>query len=306
MSRGASPAARSSPTASRPWPSGVSFVSHLGHGLSFHHSIVAGLLLAYLWIYRRRFQARADPQSARQALLMAPVLGALVLVYGFIGLRSLEAQFEWDAGNTPLLEAARSGLVIDDAGVDPTTPLAARFLGSLEIAGWLARAYLLVMLLRPVIARTRLEAPAEAVERAFRSWARCSLASFAVEGDKHHLLVAGGRGLVAYAVRGRGGAGRRRSALLRRGAAGERARLPRALPQQRLDPVHLRSLRGGAARLPGPRASRLQDGRGGGDRPALLQSGRRQARHPAGHGEQGREAGPHGGGLRPGRRDPTL
>jgi phosphatidylglycerol lysyltransferase len=181
---------------------GVSLVSHLGHGLSIHHSIVAGLLLAYLWIYRRRFQARADPQSAHQAFLMAPVLASLVLVYGFLGLRNLEAQFEWRAGGTPLVEAARSGLLIDDAGVDPLTPLAARFLGSLEIAGWLARAYLLVMLLRPVIARTRLEAPREAVDRAFRNWARCSLASFAVEGDKHHLLVAGGRGLVAYAVRG--------------------------------------------------------------------------------------------------------
>jgi phosphatidylglycerol lysyltransferase len=133
---------------------------------------------------------------------MAPVLGALVLVYGVLGLRSLEAQFEWRASHSPVLEAARSGLAIDESGVEPKTALAARFLGSLEIAGWLARLYLLVMLLRPVIARTRLEAPAEAVDRAFRSWARCSLASFAVEGDKHHLLVAGGHGLVAYAVRG--------------------------------------------------------------------------------------------------------
>jgi phosphatidylglycerol lysyltransferase len=181
---------------------GVSFLSHLGHGLSIHHSMVAGLLLGYLWIYRRRFQARADPQSARQALIMAPVLGALVLVYGFVGLRNLEPQFHWSAGNAPLIESARSGLLLADAEVEPRTPLAARFLGSLEIAGWLARAYLLVMLLRPVIARTRLEAPAEAVDRAFRDWARCSLATFAVEGDKHHLLVAGGRGLVAYAVRG--------------------------------------------------------------------------------------------------------
>jgi phosphatidylglycerol lysyltransferase len=133
---------------------------------------------------------------------MAPVLGALVLVYGALGLRSLDSQFEWPATHSPVLEAARSGLLIDDGGVDPITPLAARFLGSLEIAGWLARLYLLGMLLRPVIARTRLEAPAEVVDQAFRSWARFSLASFAVEGDKHHLLVAGGRGLVAYAVRG--------------------------------------------------------------------------------------------------------
>jgi lysylphosphatidylglycerol synthetase-like protein (DUF2156 family)/membrane protein DedA with SNARE-associated domain len=181
---------------------GVSFVSHLAHGLSFHYSILAGLLLAYLWIYRRRFQARADPQSARQALIMAPVLGALVLVYGVLGLRSLDAQFEWKASHSPLLESARSGLAIDESGVEPQTALAARFLGSLEIAGWLARLYLLVLLLRPVIARTRVEAPAEVVDRVFRSWARFSLASFAVEGDKHHLLVAGGRGLVAYAVRG--------------------------------------------------------------------------------------------------------
>lgn len=180
---------------------GVSFVSHLGHGLSFHHSLVAGALLAYLWVYRRRFQARADPQSMRQALLMAPVLAALVFTYGIVGLRHLEGSFEWNAGNSPVVEAVRSGLLIDDPGALPLTDHAARFLGSLQIAGWLARLYLLVLLLRPVIARTRLEAPSEAVERAFRAWARRSLATFAIGADKHHLLVAGGRGLVAYAVR---------------------------------------------------------------------------------------------------------
>ena len=56
----------------------VSFVSHLGHAFDLHHSMVAALLLAYLLVYRRRFQARSDPASLRRALLMAPVLGALV------------------------------------------------------------------------------------------------------------------------------------------------------------------------------------------------------------------------------------
>ena len=180
----------------------VSFASHLGHGISLHHSLVAGLLLAYLAIHRRRFHARTDPHSLQLALSMAPVLAALVLFYGVAGLRSLEPQFEWTAGHSTVLEAARSGLLIAEPGVDPRTELAARFLGSLQIAGWIARFYLLVLLLRPVMAKARLEAPAEAAQAAFRAWARRSLASFALDGDKHHLLVAGGRGLVAYAVRG--------------------------------------------------------------------------------------------------------
>ena len=115
---------------------------------------------------------------------------------------SLEPQFVWTAGHSAVLEAVRSGLLITEPGVDPRTELAARFLGSLQIAGWMARLYLLVLLLRPVMARTRLGAPAEAAQAACRAWARRSLASFALDGDKHHLLVAGGRGLVAYAVRG--------------------------------------------------------------------------------------------------------
>ena len=180
----------------------VSFASHLSYGFGLHHSLVAGLLLTYLAAYRRRFHARTDPQSLRRALAMAPVLGALVVLYGMAGLLSLAAQFDWAAGHSTLLEVVRSGLLLGEPRVLPRTELAGRFLESLQIAGWIARLYLLVLLFRPVMARTRLGAPAEAAQAAFRAWARSSLASFALDGDKHHLLVAGGRGLVAYAVRG--------------------------------------------------------------------------------------------------------
>jgi phosphatidylglycerol lysyltransferase len=180
---------------------GVSLASHLGHGSGMHHALAAGLLVGWLWVYRRRYSARTDPQSVRRALLMAPVLAALVLAYGTAGLRRYEAQLDWRAGATPVLEAVRSGVLIGEPWVEPRTERAARFLGSLQIAGWIARLYLLVLLLRPVMARQRLEAPAEAVQAALRAWARRSLQCFAVEGDKHHLLVAEGRGLVAYAVR---------------------------------------------------------------------------------------------------------
>jgi phosphatidylglycerol lysyltransferase len=86
--------------------------------------------------------------------------------------------------------------------VEPVTPHAARFLGAVQIAGWAARFYVLVLVLRPVILRRRQEAPPTAVARAVREHGRRSLSAFAAQEDKHHLVVGGGRGLVAYAVRG--------------------------------------------------------------------------------------------------------
>ena len=76
------------------------------------------------------------------------------------------------------------------------------FLGSLQIAGWIARLYLLLLILRPVILRRRMEASEASIRDIFEKYSRFSLSAFAIQSDKHHLLVMGGRGLVAYAVRG--------------------------------------------------------------------------------------------------------
>ncbi|HSD65197.1 MAG TPA: phosphatidylglycerol lysyltransferase domain-containing protein [Vicinamibacteria bacterium] len=180
----------------------VSILSHVGRAFDLHHSLVAALLLSYLVAFRRRFTARSDPASLRQALLMAPMLAAAVWVFGVVGLADLGRQFAWDPGNTPAREAVRSGLLTLDPGVDPLTEHAARFLGALQIAGWAARFYLLVLVLRPVILRRRQEASPEAIARAVGEHGHRSLSAFAAQEDKHHLRVAEGRGLVAYAVRG--------------------------------------------------------------------------------------------------------
>jgi phosphatidylglycerol lysyltransferase len=180
----------------------VSLLSHVGRGFDLHHSVVAAVLLGYLIVFRRRFHARSDPASLRFGLLMVPVVAGLVLVYGTLGLDHLRAEFDWPAGTTPVSQAFAAGIAIRDPDVQPLTQHAARFLGSVEIAGWLGRLYVLVLLLRPVVLRDRLEAPAEAVARLFRTCGSRSLSAFAVQDDKHHLQVAEGRGLVAYAVRG--------------------------------------------------------------------------------------------------------
>jgi len=180
----------------------VSLLSHITHALDFQHSLIAALLLAYLIYFRRRFFARSDEPSIKRALLMIPVLGATVLIYGYVGLNHMGQQFSWGPGSNPLNQALQLGILIRNPQLVPETVYAARFLDSLQIAGWLARLYLLILVLRPVILRRRMEAPGEYVRRIFHRFGDQSLAAFAVQEDKHHMSLNGGRGLVAYAVRG--------------------------------------------------------------------------------------------------------
>jgi len=180
----------------------MSLCLHITRGFDLHHSLIAGLLLAYLVYNRRRFYARSDPVSIKRSALVIPAMAAAVIVYGYTGLTHYQHQFTWYPGATPFKETIRSGILILEPNLDPITEVAARYLGSLQIAGWLARFYLLALILRPVILRDRMEAPNPDVAGIFSRYGRRSLSTFAVQGDKHHLLVSGNRGLVAYATRG--------------------------------------------------------------------------------------------------------
>jgi lysylphosphatidylglycerol synthetase-like protein (DUF2156 family)/membrane protein DedA with SNARE-associated domain len=180
----------------------VSMLSHLTHAMDWPHSLFAGILLAYLIHYRGRFSADSDVPSLQRAVRIAPVLCVLILLYGTLGLNELRSEFTWKPDDHPLKASFRAGILILDPALTPNTAQAAHFLESLQWGGWLVRFYLLTLLLRPVLLRRRLQPPAEALQRIFQAHGEHSLAAFAIHNDKHHLFVAGGRGLVAYAVRG--------------------------------------------------------------------------------------------------------
>jgi len=133
----------------------ASLLLHVTRAFDLHNALAAGLLLAYLIPNRRRYNEPADPGSLRLVLLMACLLAAAVLIYGYIGLWQLEGQFNWHAKSGLLRETFRSGILILEPGLDPNTARAAQFLTSLQIAGWLARIYLLALILPPVFFRHR-------------------------------------------------------------------------------------------------------------------------------------------------------
>jgi lysylphosphatidylglycerol synthetase-like protein (DUF2156 family)/membrane protein DedA with SNARE-associated domain len=179
----------------------LSIVSQIGPHFEVQRTIVAALLLAYLLVFHRRFSAKSDPATLRWAFVMAPVLALVITAYGYFGLKTLEDHFAWPPGATRLEEAVRGGILVTSPQVRPLDAFGRRFLVSLQVAGWVARLYVLVLLLRPVVLRQRHEAPPEDLERIRRAHADRPLSAHALRPDKHHLLVAEGRGLVAFAVR---------------------------------------------------------------------------------------------------------
>jgi lysylphosphatidylglycerol synthetase-like protein (DUF2156 family)/membrane protein DedA with SNARE-associated domain len=180
----------------------VSLLLHFASGYDVQNSLVTAMLLTYLFYFRRRFYTRTDPASLRKGLMATPLLLLIVFSYAVTGFAATHQQFEWSPQSNPLNEALRTGILILQPAVVPMTRYAALFLTSIQAAGWMARLYILILLLRPVILHIRLEAPAEEIKRIFQCYGTESVAAFAVQPDKHHLLVARRQALVAYASKG--------------------------------------------------------------------------------------------------------
>ena len=167
-----------------------SLLLHVTSGFDVQNSLVALILLVYLIYFRRRFYTRTDPASLRKGLMVTPLLLLMVFFYGVTGFAAASSQFKWSAHATPVTEAVRGGILIVKSDVVPLTRNARLFLSSLQFAGWMARLYILVLILRPFISRDRLEAPKEDIERIFAQFGNESVSAFAIQADKHHLVVA--------------------------------------------------------------------------------------------------------------------
>jgi phosphatidylglycerol lysyltransferase len=179
----------------------VSLVSHLGRGFDLPQSILAGALLLYLVSFRKRFYAPGPPERPRLALAMAPVLAGLVLLYGAVGLARNANRFSWEGPVAPWSEAFREGVLMRRPGVAPMSLWAQSFQGSIWTAGFIARAYLLFLLLA-TMARGGLDVAPALLADIARRHGRRSLASMALRADKRHVLLLGERAFVGYAGSG--------------------------------------------------------------------------------------------------------
>ncbi len=133
----------------------ASLLLHITRAFDLDHALEAALLLAYLLPNRSRFDVPSGAGSIRLAVFMTCLLAAAVFAYGYIGLWHLQEQFRWQANPSPAGEAVRLGFLIEQPTLEPLTIRGQRFLNSLQIAGWLARIYVLILFLPPFILRRR-------------------------------------------------------------------------------------------------------------------------------------------------------
>jgi membrane protein DedA with SNARE-associated domain len=127
----------------------VTLVLHIMRAFDLHHSLVAALLLAYLLAFRHRYSEPTEPGISKKILMTLPLLLLAAILYGYLGLSHLREQFVWVNDANPLKEALKFALWIPQTAILPQTEIASSFLGSLQAAGWMARLYILAVLLKP-------------------------------------------------------------------------------------------------------------------------------------------------------------
>ena len=179
---------------------GVSLLLHLIRNRHLVFILPPLVLMLYLLVARRFFVAGSDPASVRRSLVLAPWLFLAILTYGTLGQYHLghviDPPFRLSQGMHATLLAAVGA---DELGVKPQTPHAREFLDSIAWLSIGSCVVLVWLLLRPVILR-RLDPALPAAEGLVREFGSESLAAFATEPDKYHLLVAGCRATIAYRV----------------------------------------------------------------------------------------------------------
>ena len=132
----------------------ISIPTHLIKGLDYEEAILAALILLFLVVTRRHFQARSDPPSVRAGLLAVLASLSFTLAYGVTGFYLLDRHFKvsfgfWDAVRQTVIMFS----AFYDPGIQPITGFGKYFADSIYVVGVASGAYALFMLLRPVLVR---------------------------------------------------------------------------------------------------------------------------------------------------------
>ncbi len=182
---------------------GISAVSHLLKGLDYEEAALTTLLAVWLIVLRPHFQARSDPPSVRQGLLVLAAAVLFTLAYGTAGFYLLDRHFSVHFSLSAALQQTVTMFTqFYDPGLEPLTGFGRYFADSIYAVGAAALGFALVAVFRPVLLRR--PPGADERERARTIVAvhgRSSLARFALFPDKVYFFSPGGS-LVAYTVKG--------------------------------------------------------------------------------------------------------
>jgi phosphatidylglycerol lysyltransferase len=177
-------------------------ILHLGHAVAWPEIIANVFLIVLLLYHRRYFVSASDRQSVRSALIICPLLGILLLVFGTVRLHDLRDE---TSGSDDWLACFQTAGELEfTQGSDsqqPETFATARFFSILCISGTLIALLGLFLALRPVLMQRRFQGESrEKVRRLIEQYGDDSHDSYALLHDKRYFFSSDGQAAVAYVL----------------------------------------------------------------------------------------------------------
>ncbi len=183
----------------------ISAALHLVRAFDWHHSVAASVLLIPLIRWRKDFIAKSDAPSVRLGLIVAPAVFVALVIFGTINIHNLGESgklpepIDWSrsamASFTTTLGISGSPEGSGSVDLD-------RFLGRLRFAGIGCGTVVLLLLLRPVLAKRASVSTDEERQHAaeiIEKYGRDPSDPFTLLTDKRYFFHTSGEGFVAYA-----------------------------------------------------------------------------------------------------------
>lgn len=182
----------------------ISAISHVVKGLDYEEALVALALIGWLIWLRPQFVAQSDPPSIRRSLRILIAAVVFTLAYGTLGFLLLDRYVGVSFRvSDALAQTAIMMTMLYDPGLQPVTGFGRYFAWSIYAVSITTIGAALLLLMRPVLARS--PATAQERERAAALVARYGqtpLARFALLDDKSYVFTPGGS-VIAFVVKHR-------------------------------------------------------------------------------------------------------
>jgi phosphatidylglycerol lysyltransferase len=181
--------------------SGLSFITHLTKGIDWEEAIFAFITFGSLIYQRKQYFIQPDLRLAKRSLIpgLAAVIGVICFgTFGFYFLNYQHFNVEftlWDS-----VQEAISTFFLLNIDLAPVTPFAKEFLYGMNFLGGVTLAYVVYLLLRPLIQRpsAMAEEDLQKAKALVEKYGKSSLDYFKTYYDKNFWFSEDGQGFVSF------------------------------------------------------------------------------------------------------------
>ena len=177
---------------------------HLGRGVIWPQAAMNLLLVVFLIWHREYFVVESDARSIRSALVICPLLGAALVIFGTVRLHALHKHTVGEHTWTACARTASELVFFHHTHTQLAVTQHTRDLfATLRVGGTTVSLVGLFMILRPVMARRRLRTEhREQARWLVEAYGRDPLDPYALLDDKRYFFTSSGRAMVPYALSG--------------------------------------------------------------------------------------------------------